>query len=54
MAPLAGGPRLPTPAATNGQRADESRRLREAEVREAELRRSLAAAQVMLVAIHRF
>jgi hypothetical protein len=50
--PLAGGARSPTPAATSGQKADESSRLREAEVREAELRHSLAAAQVMLVAIH--
>jgi hypothetical protein len=51
MAPLAGGAQLPTPAATNGNNADESRRLREAEVMEAELCRALAAAQVMLVSI---
>jgi hypothetical protein len=52
MAPLAGGARPPTPAASNDQNAVKSRRLREAEVVEAELRRALAAAQVMLVAIH--
>jgi hypothetical protein len=49
LLPLEGGA---TPAATSGGKADESRRLKEAEVREAELRRYLAASQVMLVAIH--
>jgi hypothetical protein len=52
LLPLEGGARSPTPAATSGGKADESSRLKEAEVREAELRRSLAASQVMLVAIH--